>query len=101
MHRAVSVKGKQRFEYISAASGRYYQIKRRNPIRMGKRGEMMDERKIKRLTEFLLGLKQYEWSKISAAINMYFNSESDKLTLSDPERLRRILELHLNGKISH
>ena len=62
---------------------------------------MMDERKIKRLTEFLLGLKQYEWSKISAAINMYFNSESDKLALSDPERLRRILELHLNGKISH
>lgn len=61
----------------------------------------MDERKIKRLTEFLLGLKRYEWSKISAAINMYFNSESDKLTLSDPERLRRVLELHLNGKISH
>lgn len=61
----------------------------------------MGERKIKQITELLLGLKQYEWSKISAAVNMYFDSESNKLTLSDSERLRRVLELHLNGKISH
>lgn len=61
----------------------------------------MGERKIKQITELLLGLKQHEWSKISAAVNMYFDSESNKLTLSDSERLRRVLELHLNGKISH
>lgn len=61
----------------------------------------MGERKIKQIAELLFGLKQYEWSKISAAVNMYFDSESNKLTLSDPERLRRVLELHLNGKISH
>lgn len=61
----------------------------------------MGERKIKQIAELLLGLKQYEWKAISAAVNMYFDSESNKLTLSDPERLRRVLELHLNGKISH
>lgn len=61
----------------------------------------MENNKIEQIAGLLLGLKRYEWNKISAAVNMYFDSESDKLPLSDPERLRRVLELHLNGKISH
>ena len=50
MYRAVSVKGKQRLEYLSAASGRYYQVKRRNFIRMGKRGKIRCREK-NRITE--------------------------------------------------
>lgn len=61
----------------------------------------MENNKIEQIAGLLLGLKRYEWNKISAAVNMYFDSESDKLPLSDPERLRRVLELHLDGKISH
>ena len=61
----------------------------------------MENNQIEQIAGLLLGLKRYEWNKISAAVNMYFDSESDKLPLSDPERLRRVLELHLDGKISH
>ena len=61
----------------------------------------MEEEKISKIIEVLLNLKQYEWRKVAAAVNMYFSSESNKITLSDPERLRRVLELSINGKISH
>ncbi|HHY74078.1 MAG TPA: hypothetical protein GX497_12830 [Bacillus bacterium] len=56
----------------------------------------MNQEKIAILTEQLVGLKQYEWSRIKHQVDMIFSSKAAKVELDDLSELKRNLELEFN-----
>lgn len=51
------------------------------------------EDKIKAMSELVVGLKYYEWSRIKTAIDKKFSSASNKIELSDAEEIVRAIKM--------
>ena len=51
---------------------------------------------MKQLIELLAGLKRYEWSRISTAVEKVYASKSNKIEL-DNEAVKNQLELEFKG----
>ena len=45
------------------------------------------------IAELVVGMKQYEWSRIKVAIDKKFSSASNRVELSNAEELKRAIEL--------
>ncbi|MCQ6275788.1 hypothetical protein JMM81_12565 [Bacillus sp. V3B] len=56
----------------------------------------MTEEQIAILVEQLMGLKQYEWSRIKQQVDMIFSSKAAKVELDDLSELKRNLEVEFN-----
>lgn len=61
--------------------------------------EMDNERKEK-IIDALQGLKKHEFYTIVRIVERYYNTESSRLELKDPVKLKKAFDLEFDGTIS-
>lgn len=54
---------------------------------------METNERIKAISELVVGLKFYEWSRIRTAIDKKFSSAANRIELSDAEEIARAIQI--------